>query len=93
MDAPAPVHLKEMYKVIRYLLSTREHGLKFEVTKDMKKCELKALSDSHFVSDKESVFGYISYFCEIPIAWRSKGMKSVVLSTTEAGYTWHCLKL
>ena len=26
MDAPAPVHLKEMYKVIRYVLSTKEHA-------------------------------------------------------------------
>ena len=89
MDAPAPVHLNEMYKVIRYVLSTKEHGLKFELRKDMKKWALKALRDSDFASDKEtriSVFGYIIYFCGIPIAWRSKGLKSVVLSTTEAEY-------
>ena len=36
MDAPVPVHLKEMYKVIRYVLSTKEHGLEFELRKDMK---------------------------------------------------------
>ena len=89
MDAPAPVHLKEMYKVIRHVLSTKGYGLKFELRKDMIKWALKALSDSDFASDKEtriSVFGYIIYFCGIPIAWRSKGMKSVVLSTTEAEY-------
>ena len=89
MDAPAPVHLKEMYKVIRHVLSTKGYGLKFELKKDIIKWALKALSDSDFASDKEtriSVFGYIIYFCGIPIAWRSKGMKSVVLSTTEAEY-------
>ena len=89
MDAPAPVHLKEMYKVIRHVLSTRGHVLKFELRKDIKKWGPKALSDSDFASDKETrinVFGYIIYFCGIPIAWRSKGMKSVVLSTTEAEY-------
>ena len=89
MDAPAPVHLKEMYKVIRHVLSTKGCGLKFELRKDMTKWALKALSDSDFASEKEtriSVFGYIIYFCGIPIAWRSKGMKSVVLSTTEAEY-------
>ena len=89
MDAPAPVHLNEMYKVIRHVLSTKGYGLKFELRKDMIKWALKALSDSDFPSDKEtriSVFGYIIYFCGIPIAWRSKGMKSVVLSTTEAEY-------
>ena len=60
MDAPAPVHLKEMYKVIRFVLSTKDYGLKFELRKDMKKWALKALSDSGFASDKEtriSVFG------------------------------------
>ena len=89
MDAPAPVHLKEMYKVIRHVLSTKGYGRKFELRKDMIKWALKALSDSDFASDKEtriSVFGYIIHFCGIPIAWRSKGMKSVVLSTTEAEY-------
>ena len=27
MDAPAPVHLKEMYKVIRFVVSTKDYGL------------------------------------------------------------------
>ena len=42
-----------------------------------------------FASDKEtriSVYGYIVFFCGIPIAWKSKSMKSVVLSTTEVEY-------
>ena len=89
MGAPAPVHLKEMYKLIRFVLSTKDYGLKFELRKDMKKWALKELSDSDFASDKETritVFGYIIYFCGIPIAWRSKGMKGVVLSITEAEY-------
>ena len=65
LDAPVPVPLKEMYKVIGYVLSTKEYGLKFELRKDMKKWALKALSDSDFAGDKEtriSVFGYIIYF-------------------------------
>ena len=46
--------------------------------------KLEALSDSDFAIDKDtrySVYGYI-----IPVAWKSKSMKSVVLSTTEAKY-------
>ena len=64
MDAPAPVHLKEMYKLIRFVLSTKDCGLMFELMNDIKKWALKALSDSDFASDKEtriSVFGYIIY--------------------------------
>ena len=85
-DAPAPGHLKEMYKLIRFVLSTTDYGLKFELMKDIKKWALKALNDSDFATTRISVFGYIIYFCGIPIAWRSKGMKSVMLSTTEAEY-------
>ena len=78
-----------MYKIIRLVLSTMKFGLKCKLMKSMKKWALKALSDTDFVSEKEtriSIYGYIIYFCAIPIAWRSKGMKSVVLSTTEAEY-------
>ena len=76
-----------MYKLIRFVLSTKDHGQHFELMKDMKKWTLKALSDSDFASDNEtriSVFGYNIYFCGIPIAWRSKRM--IVLLTTEAEY-------
>ena len=89
MDEPAPAHLKEMYKLIRFVLSTKDYGLKFKLIKSIRKWVLKALSDSDFASDKEtriSVFGYVVYLCGIPIAWRSKRMKSIVLSTTEAEY-------
>ena len=70
MDAPAPVHLKEMYKLIRFVLSKKVYGLKFELRKYMQKWVLKALSESDFASDKEtriSIFGYIIYLCGIPI--------------------------
>ena len=42
---------------------------------------------SDFANDKEtriSIYGYIVFFCRVPIAWKSKSMKSVVLSTAEA---------
>ena len=51
--------------------------------------ELDEYRDSDYASDKEtrrSVYGYFVYFCGVPIAWRSKGMRSVVLATTEAEY-------
>ena len=89
MDAPAPAHLKEMYKLIRLVLSIKDYGLEFKLIKSIRKGVLKALSDSDLASDKETritIFGYVIYFCGIPIASRSKGMKSVVLSTTEAEY-------
>ena len=29
MDRPAPIHLKEMYRIIRYVLETKRYGLPF----------------------------------------------------------------
>ena len=37
MAAPAPVHLKEMYEVIRHVLSTKGYGLEFELRKRYEK--------------------------------------------------------
>ena len=37
MDAPAPVHLTEMYKLIRFVLSTKDYGLKFKLLKSIRK--------------------------------------------------------
>ena len=41
MDAPAPVHLKEMYKLIRFELFTKDFGLKFKLMKSMKSGHLR----------------------------------------------------
>ena len=78
-----------MYKLTRFVLSTKDFGLKFKLIKSIRKWVLKALSDSDFARDKENkitVYGYVIYFCGMRIVWRSMGMKSVVLSTTEAEY-------
>ena len=50
---------------------------------------LLAFSDTDWGADEDSrisVYGFIIYFCGIPIASKSQGMKSVVLSSTEAEY-------
>jgi len=48
-----------------------------------------AFSDSDFGRDKEtriSVAGFIVCFMGVPISWKSKGQKIVVLSSSEAEY-------
>ena len=37
MDTPAPVRLKEMYKFIRFVLSTKDYGLNFKRIKSIRK--------------------------------------------------------
>ena len=76
MDAPAPGHLKEMYKLIMFVLSTKDYGLKFKLIKTIRKWVLRALSDSDFASDKEtriSVFGYVIFSVEYQLLGGEKG--------------------
>ena len=86
MDGASMAHVTEMYRVINFVLEMKTLGLRMvPIFKD----GMEALSDSDFSNDKDtrySVYGYIIYFCGIPVAWKSKSMKSVVLSTTKAEY-------
>ena len=89
MDGASMAHVTEMYMVINFVLERKTLGLR--MVPIFKDCiwKLEALSDSDFANDQDtrySVYGYIIYFCGIPVAWKSKSMKSVVLSTTEAEY-------
>ncbi|KAL7574348.1 hypothetical protein ACA910_008452 [Epithemia clementina (nom. ined.)] len=86
MDGAGERHMKELQKVIRFVLSTKDYGLRTE-PRLAEKWSLEAYSDADFATDQDtriSVYGYVIYFMRVPIAWKSKGMKSVVLSTTEA---------
>ena len=88
MDCASYAHLKEMYRVVKFVLDTKDFGLKFLPNLD-DVWFLEALCDSDFAGDKEkriSVTGYVVYFMGVPIAWKSRGQKSVVLSSTEAEY-------
>ena len=89
MDGASMSHLTEMYRVINVVLEMKTLGLRMvSIFKDGI-WKLEALSDNDFTNDKDtrySVYGYIIYFGGIPVGWKSKSMKSVVLSTTEAEY-------
>jgi len=88
MDKATEGHMKELCRLIKYALDTQTIGLKLKPEdNDNKLWELKAYSDADFAGDKEthiSVTGYVVYFMNVPVCWRSRGQKSVTLSTTEA---------
>jgi hypothetical protein len=51
--------------------------------------EMYGVTDSEFGADEKtriSVFGYEDYFCKAMVAWKSRGSRSVTLSSTEAEY-------
>ena len=81
---------KEMLRVIKYVLDTKNLALKVEPTEqNSEEWEMVMYSDSDFAGDKEtriSVAGYILYLMGVPINWKSKSPKSVTLSSSEAEF-------
>ena len=89
LDGASMAHVTEMYSMINFVLEMKTLGLRMVPVFKDDIWKLEALSDSDFANDKDtrySVYGHMIYFCGIPVVWKSKSMKSVVLSTTEAEY-------
>jgi len=89
MDKATEGHMKELCRVIKYAIDTKNKGLKLRPEDTDDKWIIKAYSDADFAGDKEtriSVTGYVIYFMNVPICWRSRGQKGVTLSTTEVEY-------
>ena len=79
-----------MKRIVKYTIDTKHLALRIEPKLDDNEdwCII-AFSDSDFAGDVEnriSVAGFILYLCGAPISWKSKGIKSVSLSSSEAEY-------
>ena len=86
MDGASTAQVTELYRVINFVLETKTLGLRMVPIFNDGIWKSEALGDSDFALDKDtrySVYGYIIYFCGVPVAWKRKSMKSVVLSTTK----------
>ena len=89
MDRANKAHQKALYRVIKFVNQTKNRRLVLSPLSENFIWEIKAYSDSDFAGDTEtrkSVSGFIIYLCGAAISWRSKGQKSVSLSSTEAEY-------
>jgi hypothetical protein len=89
LDRATMSHYKAMLRIMKYVLETEHHGLHIHPQHKDGIFNLCGKADSEFCGDCDtciSVYGYILYFCNVPIAWRSKSGKYVTLSSTEAEY-------
>ena len=89
MDGANKSHMKMLKRVIMFVINTQNRKLILKPNKDVTKWEVKGYSDSDFAGDtdgRKSISGYVIYFQQCPISWRSKSQKSVSLSSTEAEY-------
>ena len=88
-DCPTEHGFKEMKRVIKYVLDTRNKGLKFKPEQSKDFFNMFAYSDSDFAGDKDkrtSVSGFIIIVNGAPVSWKSKAQASVTLSSSEAEY-------
>ena len=86
---PSRPAFKELKRLIRFVLDTRDYGLRFEPKDpdDMKRWDLVMYSDSDWASDKEtrkSVTGYILFVLGCPVIWKSRQQPVISLSSSEA---------
>ncbi|KAE8258539.1 hypothetical protein A4X13_0g1619 [Tilletia indica] len=83
---PSPAHFLAAKRILRFLLGTKEHGLKFTSSS---KTPLKGWSDSDHGTDpstRRSVSGYVFQLYGNTVSWRSRLQATVSISSTEAEY-------
>jgi len=91
LDCPMEATFKELKRVIKFVLDTRDYGLKIKpIIKDADDVWSRTVfSDSNYAGDVEthvSITGFCIFLLGIPICWQSKGQRSVTLSLSEAEY-------
>ena len=88
LDCPSPAAYKEMLRVMKFSIDTEELGSFINpYEQEIGMWEILAFSASDFAFDIEtriSVARFIIYVIGAQISWRSKGMKSVTLTSSEA---------
>ena len=88
-DGVTRAAMKELFRVIKYVLDTRQLGLKIEPDLTLALWTIVAFSDSDWAGDKDtrlSTSGFIIFWMGVPIVWRSKAQRVVALSSSEAEY-------
>ena len=90
MSGASPEALKELMRVIKFVLDTPNYGLHVQpnIVEDGI-WDVVVYSDSDWTGDKDSrrsVSGYIMYLLGETILWKSKLQRTVALSSTEAEY-------
>jgi hypothetical protein len=92
MDKATPAAFKEMKRVMKFIVSTKDYGLQIAPVRpksEVIKWNMVVYTDSDWAGDKDnrrSVSGYVIFLLGVPILWKSKLQRSVSLSSSEAEY-------
>ena len=88
MDGANLAHQKMLHRAIKFVEHTKNRELVLKPTNEFH-WNIKGYCDSDYAGDadnRRSVSGYVIYLNNCPIAWKSRGQKTVALSSTEAEY-------
>jgi hypothetical protein len=89
MDGANLAAYKEMLRVVKFVLDTRDYCLKLNPICENEGWDLVFYSNSNWAGNPEtriSVTDFIIYLLGTPICWRSKVEKAVTLSISKAEY-------
>jgi hypothetical protein len=85
MDGASGTAYKEMSRVMKFVLDTKQYCLKMQAKDEGKEWVIVSYCDGDWAGDAETricVLGFIIYILDVPICWRSKGQKCVKLSSS-----------
>lgn len=85
-NSPTITHWKLLNQVLNYIFTTENYSLSLDYNDASDLC---AYTDASWASDRDdrkSFTGYMIFFRNIPITWRSSKQKCITLSTMEAEY-------
>ena len=72
-DGANPVAYKELLCVIKYVIDTKNPGLKIEPTGNSNKpCDIVCFSNSDYAGDlvsRQSISGFVLYVLGVPVSW------------------------
>jgi len=86
MHAPTDSHWAAVKRILRYLRGTASHGLYITRSSSF---ALHGFTDADWagsVEDRKSTSGYLVFFGQTPISWKSGKQRTVASSSTEAEY-------
>ena len=91
---PKLVHEQAITRIGRYLLGTKEKGIRYKIDKSKGlECYVDAdfaggwdITDPHDASNLMSRTGFVIKYADCPIYWKSKLQTEIALSTAEAEY-------
>ena len=89
-DGATNDHVKSLLRVIKFAINTKNKVLLYKINDTRENdWKLKAYSDSDWAGDADdcrSITGFCIFLNDCLISWKSRGQKTVTLSSSEAEY-------